>query len=286
MPKGYYFISYFSRGEYFEPFERQYFSVGSEISSVASQKDNYLPSDDIKIDYANGPGTPKDWVGFYREGKQVGIDELDGFYYTYSATDGTITIPAGSLPAGDYYVSLYINDSYDVVSNTIHLSIAKAPTLTLESYNDGRIAINFEDNSEWRDSINSILVDGKAMPADSYTIDNGSIVISAPELGNDASVVAIKAKGWQDNTLHLSTTGIRANERQGSLMYEAATKTLSLDAVHEGTVRINSADGRLLMERRVEAGRNRISLEGIARQIVIVSWIEQNEKPVNMKIQL
>ncbi|MGI6224599.1 MAG: fibronectin type III domain-containing protein, partial [Prevotella sp.] len=29
LPKGYYFISYFSRGEYFEPFERQYFSVGS-----------------------------------------------------------------------------------------------------------------------------------------------------------------------------------------------------------------------------------------------------------------
>ena len=286
LPKGYYFISYFSRGKYFEPFERQYFSVGSEISSVASHKDNYLPGDDIKIDYADGPGTPKDWVGFYREGKQVGIDELDGFFYTYSATDGTITIPAGKLPAGDYYVSLYINDSYDAVSNTIHLSIAKAPLLTLESYNDGQIAMSFEDSKAWRDSISSILVDGREMPVGSYSIDNGHLVISAPELGSNASVVVIKAKGWQDNTLALSTTGIRSTEQPGSWQYDAATRTFSLDAVHEGTLRVISADGRLLTERRVRTGANRISLEGMARQMVIVSWVDQNGKPLNIKIRL
>jgi len=131
LSKGYYFVSYFTRGAYFEPGERQYISVGEDISSLSVDKNEFTPDEDIIVKYANGPGTPKDWVGLYKEGEIVGIDELDGFYYTYGATDGEIVIPSGEIETGDYFLSLFINDSYDEVSPRIHISIKNTTSIEI-----------------------------------------------------------------------------------------------------------------------------------------------------------
>ncbi len=125
LGKGYYFINYFTRGMYFEPTDRLYFSIGEKISSVSADKNTFTEDEEINIYYKDGPGTPKDWVGFFLEGKDPDKDELDGFYYTYGATEGYITVKPGELPAGDYFCALYINDSYDEVSERIHISIRK-----------------------------------------------------------------------------------------------------------------------------------------------------------------
>ena len=129
LGKGYYFINYFTCGAYFEPAERQYISIGEDISSLSVDKNEFNPDEDIVIKYANGPGTPKDWVGIYKEGKIIGIDELDGFYYTYGETDGEIVIPAGEIVEGDYFLALFINDSYDEVSPRIHISIKSGTSI-------------------------------------------------------------------------------------------------------------------------------------------------------------
>lgn len=55
-------------------------------------------------------------MGVFAEGKDPNTDMLDGFYYTYGATDGFVTIPAADLTPGDYFCALYINDSYTEVS--------------------------------------------------------------------------------------------------------------------------------------------------------------------------
>ena len=124
LAKGYYFANYFTRGGYFEPAERIFFSVGEKISTVSSDKTVYEDDEDIRIDYANGPGTPKDWVGVFLEGKDPNKDMLDGFYYAYGATDGHVTIPAKDLSPGDYFCALFINDSYTEVSEPIHFTVA------------------------------------------------------------------------------------------------------------------------------------------------------------------
>ncbi|MGN0037448.1 MAG: fibronectin type III domain-containing protein [Bacteroidaceae bacterium] len=126
LGKGYYFVNYFLRGEYFEPVERCYFSIGNKISTVSADRDEYATTDEIRIYYEDGPGTPKDWIGFFLEGKDPNKDELDGFYYTYGATDGYITVQPGDLPAGRYFCALYINDSYEEVSDRIYLTIKEA----------------------------------------------------------------------------------------------------------------------------------------------------------------
>lgn len=129
LSKGYYFVSYFLRGDYFEPgVERIYFSVGDKISTVSTEKTEFADSEDIKVNYANGPGTPKDWVGVFAEGKDPNRDMLDGFYYTYGATDGFVTIPAADLKPGKYFCALYINDSYTEVSERIHFAVKEEAT--------------------------------------------------------------------------------------------------------------------------------------------------------------
>lgn len=148
LPKGYYLATYLLKGAYFEPGEPTYFSIGKEISSVSCEKTTYDIGEEININYQNGPGTPKDWVGLFKEGKVVGIDELDAFYYTYGATDGHITIKPGDLAAGTYFCSLYINDSYDEVSPRITFTIQDNGSVDIKKNETENLKIYYTNNNQ------------------------------------------------------------------------------------------------------------------------------------------
>lgn len=128
LPKGYYFVSYFTRGAYFEPAERIMFAVGENISSVNLDKTEFCKDENITIHYHEAPGTPKDWIGVYQDGKVPGVDDLDGFFYTYGSIDGSIEIKAGDLKPGKYFCSLYINDSWDEVSERKYFTVSDTST--------------------------------------------------------------------------------------------------------------------------------------------------------------
>lgn len=128
LPKGYYFVNYFTRGKYFEPAERIMFAVGENISSVNLDKTEFCKDENITIHYHEAPGTPKDWIGVYQEGKVPGVDDLDGFFYTYGSIDGSIEIKAGDLKPGKYFCSLYINDSWDEVSERKYFTVSDVST--------------------------------------------------------------------------------------------------------------------------------------------------------------
>lgn len=157
LPKGYYQAAYLLKGTYFEAGERVYFSIGKDISSVSCEKPVYDTDEEIKIYYKDGPGTPKDWVGLFKEGKVVGVDELDAFYYTYSATDGYITIKPGDLAPGTYFCSLYINDSYDEVSPRISFTIDGGDITSVENIEDNEPEVRYIRGSE------TLLIDNKDM---------------------------------------------------------------------------------------------------------------------------
>ena len=67
------------------------------------------------------------------EGKDPNKDELDGLHYTYGATEGYITVKPGELPAGKYFCALYINDSYDEVSERIYITISDKSANRIET---------------------------------------------------------------------------------------------------------------------------------------------------------
>lgn len=148
LSKGYYMATYLLRGAYFEPGERVYFSIGKDISTVQCEKKTYDIDEEIKVYYQNGPGTPKDWVGLFKDGKVVGVDELDGFYYTYGATDGYITIKPGDLAAGTYFCALYINDSYDEVSPRIQFTIEAGGGVSIDKNEEDGIKIVYAPTTQ------------------------------------------------------------------------------------------------------------------------------------------
>ncbi len=201
LPKGYYFVSYFTRGGYFEPSdERLYFSIGDKISTVATEKTVYDDDEDIKVTYSDGPGTPKDWVGVFAEGKDPNTDMLDGFYYTYGATDGFVTIPAADLKPGDYFCALYINDSYTEVSERIHFSI-KSTTSSIEqtslkpscSFNAATSTITIDDAAHFT---TARVISASGQTVKTVTLNSTTAAtISVSSLPSGLYIVSLEGQG-------------------------------------------------------------------------------------------
>jgi hypothetical protein len=279
LSKGYYYVGYFTRGGYFLPADSITFSVGDEISTVSAEKDNFKPNEDIIIHYSDGPGTPKDWVGFYEEGKTVGTDELAGFYYTYGATKEFITVPAGEQKAGDYFVALYINDSYDWVSNVIHISVGKAPNLSFQS-EDGeaqQAVFSFVDEPDWRDSIYAVYADNILLDETQYKVENGSLAISTANISAELPThsLTVKAHSWQDNTIAFNLSSITGidNTKQGlfSVQYSKAQNALLIEgAPKNATLKLYSAEGKLQKAQKLNGTNDVVNIQNSMHGALIV----------------
>jgi hypothetical protein len=123
LRKGYYFITYLMQDLYFEPGERIYIQIGNEISSLSLTKNSFASDEIITFLFENGPGTPKDYVGIYKEGDVYGVDELTHYLYVYGETAGTVEWENHHLPEGNFYAYLFTNDSYDAVSNKVEFTV-------------------------------------------------------------------------------------------------------------------------------------------------------------------
>ena len=129
LTKGYYFATYLMQGRYYEPGERVFIQIGDEISELSVSKSSFESTEEIVFFFEKGPGTPKDYVGIYKEGDVYGVDELTHFLYVYGEIEGEVVWENHELPQGDYYAYLFTNDSYDAVSNKVTFSISDLTSL-------------------------------------------------------------------------------------------------------------------------------------------------------------
>lgn len=129
LSKGYYFAAFFLNDAYFEASERVFFSVGEQIASVSMPITAVPPNTDFTVSFSNGPGTPKDYIGIFRAGATPGVDVLVDYLYVDGKPAGSVTF-TNDLPEGDYFLALYINDSYTEVSNRVAFRIGNGSTPT------------------------------------------------------------------------------------------------------------------------------------------------------------
>jgi len=133
LPKGYYFANYMVNDLYFEIAERVFFSVGSEIATVSCPA-IWSQGNPFVVNFSDGPGIPKDYIGIFREGSTpgVGVDgTLVDYLYVGGNTSGFVTFQ--NIPGpGRYYVGLFTNDSYTNVSNLVTFTVPEPPKLTFQ----------------------------------------------------------------------------------------------------------------------------------------------------------
>lgn len=133
LPKGYYYASFFVNDEYQEISDRVRFSVGSLISTVSMTTASIQAGQDFTVNFTNGPGIPKDWMGIFKQGQTPGVDVLTAYLYFAGASNGSVTFHLPDLPPGDYFVAMFTNDSYTEVSNRFLFSVAGKPELKIEN---------------------------------------------------------------------------------------------------------------------------------------------------------
>jgi hypothetical protein len=133
VPKGYYYAAFFVNDGYQEIAERVRFSVGSLISTVSMAAASIQPGQDFTVNFTNGPGIPKDWMGIFKQGQTPGVDVLTAYLYFAGASNGSVTFHLPDLPPGDYFVAMFTNDSYTEVSNRFLFSVAGKPELKIEN---------------------------------------------------------------------------------------------------------------------------------------------------------
>ncbi|WP_296150129.1 fibronectin type III domain-containing protein [uncultured Flavobacterium sp.] len=125
LADGYYFAEYFLQDGYSTVGNKVFFQVGEQITQLAINKTIYNLNENIIATWTDAPGIVKDWLGIYHAGDDPNVDELVSFTYFEGVTEGTKVLPDDKLPteAGDYFIVMFTNDSYNEVSNRISFAV-------------------------------------------------------------------------------------------------------------------------------------------------------------------
>ena len=127
--KGYYYATYMVDNGYTEITERVNFQIGDTIVELSMDRDTFDVNEDMVVNFSNGPGGSKDYIGIFTEGGIPGIDPLITYKYVDGEPEGSVTI-TDSIPFGDYFMAFYPNDSYTQISPSFHFTIGKTDSIT------------------------------------------------------------------------------------------------------------------------------------------------------------
>ncbi|UII32770.1 fibronectin type III domain-containing protein [Fulvivirga ulvae] len=154
LPKGYYYATYHLNNGYAEVGERIYFQVGTQITTISTDKNSYGLGEPVTITFADTPGKEKDWLGIYHDGDTPGIEQLYTYKYFDGLTNGSTVIDGtegnegapNQLPVepGRYFIVMFTDDSYNEVSNRVYFDVTDLNPATSVStdklvYNSGDV---------------------------------------------------------------------------------------------------------------------------------------------------
>lgn len=123
LPKGFYYATFLVGGTTYELSPRSGFAIGTLIAQVSMASATVAVGQSFTVNFSGGPGIPKDWIGVHAAGTTPGLTPLLAYLYFAGATAGAVTFTLPELPPGDYFVSMFTNDSYTEVSNRFHFTI-------------------------------------------------------------------------------------------------------------------------------------------------------------------
>ena len=133
LPAGSYVARFFENDGYTQIADAVAFTVVNP-PGVTTSKAKYGPGESITINFSDGPGNPKDWVGLYRPDMTPG--DVGSLVWAYVSgtdtageglTDGSVTF-ANGMAVGDYKAIYFENDGYgQLASTTFSVAAAELP---------------------------------------------------------------------------------------------------------------------------------------------------------------
>jgi hypothetical protein len=148
LPKGYYFANYFLQNEFQEAGERVYFQVGDSITQLFIDNSIYNLGEYITATWLDGPGITKDWLGIFNALDNPQTDPLISYTYFDGLPAGTKVLQDTALPTspGNYFISLFTNDSYTEVSNRCYFTVVDTTIVALPKDIDGNSSVKIYPN--------------------------------------------------------------------------------------------------------------------------------------------
>jgi hypothetical protein len=123
LAKGFYYATFLVGGTTYELSTRAGFAIGTLIAQVSMASATVAVGQSFTVTFSGGPGIPKDWIGVHAAGTTPGLSPLLAYLYFAGATAGSVTFSLLDLPPGDYFVSMFTNDSYTEVSNRFNFTV-------------------------------------------------------------------------------------------------------------------------------------------------------------------
>ena len=110
---------------------------------VVTNKKEYALNENIQINYANGPGNAKDWVGIYLSGQTPGSTPSTAWAYVNSESMSSGVLNMSVSTAGEYYAVLLENDGYNELGQRTYFYVGSVPVLTVADATKDVIKISY-----------------------------------------------------------------------------------------------------------------------------------------------
>ena len=131
LPAGEYVARFFINDGYTQMANTKFAVV--DPPGITTSKARYSVGDAITVNFSNGPGNAKDWVGLYRPDMTPGdVGSLKWAYVSgtntagEAKTDGSVVFAEG-LEAGEYVAIFFENDGYTQLAKTAFSVAAEEP---------------------------------------------------------------------------------------------------------------------------------------------------------------
>jgi hypothetical protein len=97
--------------------------------SLSVSKRAFAPGEKVRIDYANGYGKPKDWIGVYKAGQKPGSVTSQKFAYV-PGPNGHVEF--SGLAAGvEYYAAFFTDDGYTEIADRVNFYVGSIPVVSI-----------------------------------------------------------------------------------------------------------------------------------------------------------
>lgn len=158
--------------------------TGSTVPStpaITTPNKTYALNTPIPINYYNGPGYVKDWIGIYKKGQNPGSPASTVWAYV-SGNSGSmnLTVPT-SAGQGEYFIAFFQNDGYTEVAPRVSIFVGNKPALTTDSaaYATGSsVTVNYTTapglSNDWIGVYRVGMTPGSAQPSVLWQYSSGA----------------------------------------------------------------------------------------------------------------